>query len=337
MKKTLIALAALAATSASFAQSSVTLSGTVDTGIESTKAATALGTRLTKMAHSRSGTSNWTLSGKEDLGGGMFANFKVSTAFASDDGTAASTVTASGASGFGNNDMFLELAGGFGSIKLGRSFNPVFSHALTPMGTKGVSGYASVGNSLDSMNVYVPNQLMYTTPNMSGFTAQVSYAPSEVVGAKAHSGFGLRFANGPLAVTLASANEFVAPQAPGTQLVDGAFKNKQVTQIAAAYDFGVVRPMFTFQDNGNLASDRDTAWVLGATAPVGPGLLWAQYGVAEAPGADSKIFSLGYKYLLSKRTTAYVQIGTRNVSAAGFTTANAFKTNGFGVGVQHNF
>lgn len=334
MKKTLIALAAVAATGAAFAQSSVTLSGTVDTGIERVKATD--GTTLTKMGHSRSGTSNWTLSGSEDLGGGLKANFKVSTAFASDDGTATS-VTSTNANGFGNNDMFVELAGGFGSVKLGRSVNPVFSHALTANGTKGVTGFASVGNSLDSMNVYVPNQLMYTTPNMSGFTAQVSYAPSEVDGAKAHTALGLRYAAGPLVVTLASGNEFAEAQVAPNQLVSGAFKNKNVNQIAAAYDFGVARALFTFQDNGNLASDSDTAYVLGVTAPVGPGVLWAQYGVAEAAADDSKIFSMGYKYMLSKRTTVYAQYGTRNVSAAGFAAANPIKTNGFGLGVQHNF
>jgi predicted porin len=120
-------------------------------------------------------------------------------------------------------------------------------------------------------------------------------------------------------------------------LVDGAFKDKHVTQVAAAYDFGVARALFTFQDNGNLASDRDTAYVLGVTAPVGPGVLWGQYGVAEAAGTDSKIISLGYKYLLSKRTTVYAQYGNRNVSAAGFSAANAVKTSGYGFGMQHNF
>jgi len=122
----------VAVTGAAFAQSSVTLSGTVDFGLEKTASGTAL-----QAANSRNGTTNFTLAGSEDLGGGLKANFKVSSAF---DSTYQSAGAAPTAQVLGNNDMFIELAGGFGSMKAGRSFNPVFSHALTANGTKGVTG-----------------------------------------------------------------------------------------------------------------------------------------------------------------------------------------------------
>lgn len=309
MKKTLIALAAVASTAA-FAQSTVTLSGTVDTGLQKAFSGDPL-----KAVASRNGTSNWTISGAEDLGGGLKATFKVSTSFNSDDGTLAGAV-------LGNNDMYVGLEGGFGAVRLGRSFDPVFSHALTANGTKGVTGYNSVGNTLNNRGVYVPNQVLYITPNFSGFQGTVSYAPSEVAGQSAHTGFGLRYAAGPLALTLASS------KAAGVNL-------KNVTQIGAAYDFGVARVLFTWQDNGNNPSASDNGWALGVTAPVGPGLVYASYDVKELAGKDGRILLAGYKYFLSKRTTVYANIANANSS---WNLAGTGKsTTGYGFGIQHNF
>ena len=145
MKKTLIALAAVAATSASFAQSTVTLSGTVDVGIEKRFSGDA-----TRMTPNRNGTSNWTLSGAEDLGGGLKAVFQVSTSFNSDTGTVSST------DGLGNNGMFVGLTGGFGTLRAGRPVNTLYGNAMFANGTKGVSTtydalgrFIFVGVSLD--------------------------------------------------------------------------------------------------------------------------------------------------------------------------------------------
>lgn len=314
MKKTLIALAAVASTAA-FAQSTVTLSGTIDTGLEKAFSGDAL-----KMSSNRSGTSNWTISGAEDLGGGLKATFKVSTSFNSDLGTITS------ANGLGNNDMYVGLEGGFGALRLGRSFDPVFSHTLTANGTKGVTGYNTVGNTLSNQTVYRANQVLYITPNFSGFQGTLSYAPSEVKGASAHTGYGLRYAAGPLHLTLSGSKGAAA--APGVKV-------KYLTQLGAAYDFGVARVLFTWQDDGNAASNADTGWALGVTAPVGPGLVYASYDVKEAPGSNGRILLAGYKYFMSKRTTLYVNVANANKvwNKAG----NGKSTTGYGFGIQHNF
>jgi predicted porin len=91
MKKTLIALAAMATTTA-FAQSTVTLSGNVKAGLAQTKysgAATGNGS-ATGLAD---GSSRFILSGSEDLGGGLRANFQVDTRFRIDDNGAAPTAS----------------------------------------------------------------------------------------------------------------------------------------------------------------------------------------------------------------------------------------------------
>jgi len=67
MKKSLIALAVLAASGAAMAQSSVTLYGRADVGVGSEKVD---GDSTTKMINGGLTTSRWGIRGTEDLGGG---------------------------------------------------------------------------------------------------------------------------------------------------------------------------------------------------------------------------------------------------------------------------
>lgn len=325
MKKSLIAMAALAAAGVASAQSTSTLSGTLDFGLEKTASGQAL-----QATNSRNGTTQITWTGTEDLGGGLKANFKVSTSFDA-------TFVAGGAAAaptnqmFGNNDMFVGVSGGFGEVRLGRSFNPVFEAGLTANGTKGVTGYASRGNTLDNVGVYVSNQVQYLSPRLGGLQLVFSLAPREVTtaGVKNHSGIRLNYSAGPLVANLAVANN-----TNGTGAVVGT---KNWTHLSAAYDFGLARLMFSFQDDGNNTSNQDSAFVVSATVPVGAHQFWAQYGVAEAAtGSDARILTAGFKYNLSKRTQAYVAVGNRNNANAGFNAAQT-KGTGYLAGVQHNF
>ncbi|MBT9465771.1 porin [Hydrogenophaga sp.] len=330
MKKTLIALAAVAATSASFAQSTVTLSGTVDTGLEKRFSGDPM-----RMTSNRNGTSNWTLSGAEDLGGGLKAVFQVSTSFNTDDGTVTT------ANGLGNNGMFVGLTGGFGTLRAGRPVNTLFGNAMFANGTKGVSLHdsntvlsglvANAGNS-----VYVANALQYHTPRFAGFQVQLEYAPSEVAGADAGTGIAVRYDGGPLSASITSYT------GAGTVGTPATLSPKSVTQLAAAYDFSVAKLFFTYRDQSGLASNADTGYAIGATAPVGPGSLYVSYNVREQAASDGRTIIGGYKYLLSKRTSAYFNVARRNaawqgaaVTAAGGTGTES--STGYGIGLTHTF
>jgi len=92
MKKTLVAIAALAATGA-FAQA--TLYGKIDASLGSKKieaagamvaTAAEAGTNISSGVNSG---SRWGLKGTEDLGGGMAANFVLESGFTVDDGKSA--------------------------------------------------------------------------------------------------------------------------------------------------------------------------------------------------------------------------------------------------------
>jgi len=328
MKKTLIALAALAATSASFAQSTVTLSGTLDVGLEKRFSGDE-----TRMTSNRNGTSNWTLSGAEDLGGGLKAVFQVSTSFNVDDGTTTS------ANALGNNGMFVGLTGGFGTLRAGRPVNTLYGNAMFANGTKGVSLHdsnsvlaglvANAGNS-----VYASNAVQYHTPRFSGFQGQFEYAPSEEPTVDADDGYGIavRYDGGPLSVSLTNY------QGAGTVAVP---KPESVTQLAAAYDFSVVKVFFTYRDQKNVGATGGDGFALGLTAPVGPGIAYVSYQERDAADKGSTWIA-GYKYLLSKRTQAYVNFGQRDSSyAPGTITAaggnGADSSTGWGFGLQHNF
>jgi len=110
MKKSLIALAALAAT-ASFAQSSVTISGALDAGVANVKLGNS--TSATNMASGIHGASRLRFVGVEDLGGGMKANFWLEMQPDFSNGTTSS-------SGLFNRGAWAGLSGSFGEIRLGR-------------------------------------------------------------------------------------------------------------------------------------------------------------------------------------------------------------------------
>ena len=333
MKKSLVALAALAVVGAASAQSSVTLSGTLDAGLEKIEGGAL------QLQNSRNGTTQITVSGVEDLGGGLKARFQISSSFDStfdnaQAGARSGTTTANTQAQFspsklGNNGMFLALDGGFGSLVLGRPLNTLYSHSYTANGTKGVSGFAAT-NSIDAQGIYTANAIQYVSPNLAGFTAQFEYAPSEVVNTKSTVSLGLKYASGPFGLSLVRDNAKAA--APG------ANNAAKTTQLAGFWDFGIAKLSATYQDNSVAASNADQRFVVGVNVPVGPGQFWAQYGVSEIAnvgfGDSAKIVGLGYKYSLSKRTTAYVNVGSRNDAAAASSTTGGY---GYGLGLQHNF
>lgn len=312
MKKSLIASALLlACATSSFAQSSVNLSGTVDLGVEN-----AGGNSRTGVVSSGNSQSQITFSGTEDLGQGLKATFKVSTQINADDGST---------NGFGNNDSYVGLEGSFGKVRVGRSFDPMYTHALTANDSFGVSGYQTIGTALNGNGLRVSNQLLYISPSYHGLTGTVSHGwaeGNEGSGANNAQGYALRYERGPIEVTVASARQ-------------AGLNTRFVNQIGGAYDFGVARVLLTVQDDRNqvIGGNTDkTAYSLGVTAPVGPGLLWASYDVKEFSNRDNgQVAQLGYKYSLSKRTVVYGQVAAKNSSFTGVS------SKGGGVGVAHSF
>ena len=309
MKKSLIALAIMATcTTAAFAQSSVNLTGTIDVGVED-----AGQNSRTAVMSSGNSQSQITFSGTEELGMGLKATFKMSTIVNPDTGTS---------TGFGNNDSYVGLEGDFGKVRLGRSYDPVYSHALTANDRFGVTGYQTLGTALSHNGIRVSNQVMYISPTMAGLTGTLSYGTTDGNGLNNAQGFGLRYVAGPIELTAANSRQ-------------AGLNTQSISQVGGAYDFGVARVLLNVQrdDNPGLLGNTDkNAYSLGVTVPFGPNLVWASYDVKQFSNiGDGRVMQVGYKYSLSKRTAVYGQLAEKNASFTGTSSRGA------GLGITHSF
>jgi len=113
MKKSLVALAVLAASGAAMAQSSVTLFGIVDAAYTSGSGSVSDKTQLTNSGYN---SSRLGFRGVEDLGGGMKASFHIEGALANDNGNASGLTF--------QRRSTVSLQGGMGEIRLGRDYTP---------------------------------------------------------------------------------------------------------------------------------------------------------------------------------------------------------------------
>ncbi len=122
MKKTLVALAALAATSA-FAQSTVTIYGNLDQGVYRS---TDSGTATTKIASNVNSTSVLGFRGTEDLGGGLSAGFHLLSELSLPEGQVGSPTSGDAAQSGQKTNFFTRAANvsltdtSIGSFEIGR-------------------------------------------------------------------------------------------------------------------------------------------------------------------------------------------------------------------------
>ena len=211
MKKSLVALAALAVAGVASAQSSVTLFGVVDASISSYSSTSrdlngatflnpfylnqgSVKVSRRELANSGYNSSRLGFRGTEDLGGGLAASFWLEAPITNDDGQ-------QGVSTFARRST-VSLSGGFGELRLGRDYTPTFWNdtVFDPFGTNGVGTNLifSAANSLNSFNGTAPaavpgisnvstsnyvrasNTIGYfLPPNLGGFYGQFQYGFSE--------------------------------------------------------------------------------------------------------------------------------------------------------------
>ena len=173
MKKTLIAVAALAATGA-FAQS-VTVYGRLDAGYAmTTSSVNNVDTKANGVQSHNSVSSMWGLKGSEDLGGGMNAFFVLEQDIYTANGNTGASGAGGGltnASGF-NRTSLVGVNGGFGSVSFGRDYVPTFK-VVGATDVNNLSRISTVQNS--GANSTVPSLVFYSTPDMGGFKVNLSY------------------------------------------------------------------------------------------------------------------------------------------------------------------
>ena len=358
MKKSLIALAVLAASGAAMAQSSVTLYGVADAGVTYLNGAD----NWSGVTSGNNLTSRLGFRGVEDLGGGLKANFVIEGGFNLDNGDGASGYAgAKAGEGFQfKRRSTVGLSGGFGEVRMGRELTAAFNATARydVFGSVGIGQSrlwadggvvdASANATAVTTNQRISNALTYVSPSFSGFKVGLNYGFGETTASNSDSGYlgaGLTYDNGPLSLGLglerlnSGANTVVA-------------SDIDAWSLGGSYDFGVVKLLGGYRastvDRAAGENKRNGAYVA-VTAPVGPGLVRASYNRYENKynGGKDKAdqLSVGYVYGLSKRTSVYgtyAYIKNKdNGSTFKLSKDVGVKTNGaqqgFQVGVSHAF
>jgi len=274
MKKSLIALAALAATSV-FAQSSVTMYGVADLSVAKI---TGTSTAASANALPNNGSSRLGVKGSEDLGGGLKANFNFEQGVNLASGATDATTWQRAA--------FMSLSGGFGELAAGRRLTPHF-YAIAAYELTGTANYSALG-SLFGYGADTRNNAMitYTTPSMGGLTATLGTVLAGNNAGNSKSQLNAIYKAGPLAASL------------GYSKTEGAEKN---WSLGGSYNLGVAKVALSYQDPAGARK----GFTLGASAPMGPVNLTLDVARDTGSAVKSTDYVLEGKYALSKRTFAY--------------------------------
>ena len=360
MKKSLIALAVLAASGAAMAQSSVTVFGVADAAVTYVDGAS----NWSGLTSGQNSTSRIGFRGVEDLGGGLKANFWLEAGLNLDSGDGASGY-AGAAAGQGlafKRRSTVGLQGAFGEVRLGRDQTEAYkiTSRYDVFGQVGIGAskvWADDTNNTFTTNQRISNAVTYVSNNFAGFRVAANYGFGESAAGNSDArylGLALGYDNGPLSLGLGVERL----NAGTTQRADGAaltvLSDIDTWSLGGSYDLGVVKVL-----GGYRSSDADLAttgasaklkgYYVGLSAPVGAGEVKASYNRYDRDsntGAEAKAdhFALGYVHNLSKRTAVYgtySYIKNKN-SGTAFNLSSAValddgKQQAVQVGVRHAF
>ncbi len=341
MKKNMLAFAAaILCTSGAFAQSSVTITGTSDIFVGSMKMAGDDGRK--SVVNSGGLTTSWFgFKGTEDLGGGLKASFQLTSFLQTDDGTQGRFKGDT----FFSRDANVSLSGSFGSVLLGRwmapnflpsvianplgdsfVFAPLILHMNVPLFNK--SGWKATTPSDTGWS----NQIVYSTPDISGFKANLQYQFGEQTGAdknKKNVGANFFYFGGPLTLTGFYERDQISNPGSGTYL--GTTKTDWM--LAGAYDFKMVKPYLSYgQAKADNTDVKAKTLQVGASVPVGAGNIVGSWAKTKLSGADMdrKTLTVGYDYNLSKRTDVYALVMNDKIT-------NVNSGTSIGLGIRHRF
>ena len=267
MKKTLVALAALAVTSA-FAQSSVTISGVADVGIQysntrkenqfvapatpatpfalATNAGAPFnGNAVNSVAIDRGNNNRIIFSGVEDLGGGLAATFAFQMRFEPKNGN----VESNGRPLF-QGETTVGLRGGFGALKLGRwlpANQQLNGGTIDPWGVTTVAtlpyaaGFATSPGDAGGEG-RIGSAIFYSTPSFGGFAGHLTLGSAKGATGKIYQSLAGSYNNGPINAMI------------------GYERNVQgdtLANLGANYDLGVAKIYAGYgRANGGSTADR---------------------------------------------------------------------------------
>ncbi len=323
------------------AQSSVTLFGMLDEGLNFTS--NAGGKRAWQTSSVDVATSRWGIKGNEDLGGGLQALFDLESGFVMDNGQ-----TYYGTRLFGYQAYVGLQSDALGTLTFGRQFDTV-TDAIGLLTANGSWAGYLFSHPFDNDNTdatfHASNAVKFTSNTYGGFSGTALYGFSNEAGGFAHNrvyGVGLKYSY----KTFSAGAVFEALSAPGSTAAgsvapdDAGFTaaDQKIYGIGASYGIGpaTVGVVYTHTNIGkpaasiyvgdlgaNLASLRFDNVEFNVRYDVRPdffvGAMYT-YTVAhlDHDGGTASLHwnqaGLMANYLLSKRTSVYAQAVYQDVS-----------------------
>ncbi|AIP64486.2 porin [Burkholderia thailandensis] len=359
------ALMCAGAMGAAHAQSSVTLYGVIDTGIDF--ASNVNGQRDWQMASGVSAGSRWGLRGKEDLGGGLAAIFDLESGFNSTNGGLGSGLE------FSRNAYVGLASHTLGTLTLGRQWDPIVD-LLEPYSLNSYYGgwYFSHPNDMDNLDngFAISNAVKYTSPTIAGFTGEALYSFGGQAGQFSNNAAysaAVSYTNGPFSAGVGylrvndPEQSIQSYQSGGgyTNAVYGTYlanaRSQGILAAGASYQAGPFKLMGNFTDVTFQQADsgQDVKFqnyeIAGTYAATGQLNFGAGYTYTEgrdhATDQEPKYqqLNLSAEYDLSKRTAIYALAAFQRASGgalaqiAGFDPSSSGKQAIGRVGIRHTF
>ena len=331
MKKTLVALVAMAAVTGAMAQ--VTIFGIVDQAytINSSTAATASGgakTKTTSIAGQYTG-NELGFKGNEDLGGGLKADFQIHFA-PNVDGTPAVAAVASSTYPTAYQSH-VGVSGGFGAVKLGQYFSPMFFNVVTYDAT-GLSPFGGNVAPVAATVDLISNAVQYDLPTfVPGLGVSYAMAKGEVgrpttAALNDISNIRVNYATGPFSAGISTAT---TKGAAGVSTKDSS--------TGLSYDLGMAKLFYyAVSTKATTATVATKGSNIGISIPFGATTFNASSSSAKTgpTQAESKGSVLQVKHDLSKRTSLIFQNGSTKITSGA---SNGDSTKGSALGLWHSF
>jgi predicted porin len=320
--------ATLGAASAAQAQSSVTLYGMLD---EAVAYYNNVGhASLVELQGGDYSGNQWGLQGKEDLGGGFRAIFKLENGFNLNTGT-----LSQGGREFGKSAWVGLANDSLGSIRLGRQYDPTVDLIQPITADRYSPAFSTPGDVDNNDNSFrVDNSIKYTSPTYGGLQYELMYSSGGVAGnissqetssvAALYTRGGLSLAAGYVyAKNDGAAGEGTADQTQNNSVTplfgDNPFVGSRlISQAAAQYVVGPFTANVRYSNArwkpyaNFVAFNRTETFNTGATSlayRLSPAvLLDIGYDYTSSSGASSATYqtvAAGTEYSLSVRTTLY--------------------------------
>ncbi|WP_321796783.1 porin [Caballeronia sp. J97] len=310
MRLALTGVACLCGLNAAHAQSSVTLYGIIDNGIEYRN---ATGGNVLRAVSGGLFASRYGFKGSEDIGGGLRINFQLEQGFSGVTGAASNATAAF------NRQAWVGLSGAFGEARFGLQNTPQYVFINPELDPVAVMSIGSPMNNFNSLTVRVNNAISYFTPTAYGLSAQFMVAMRDSTTTPTNGlqfyNAAVRYVNGPFR---AAAGYEQAANAAGTSIL-------KLFNAGASVGVGAARFYLAYhterQTDESVKRDVYEASASYSFTPADQ--LSFMYGYAHdrlGQGNNAQQVGVTYSYSLSKRTTLYGSAGfIQNRNQARFT------------------